>query len=133
MTSGQREAKTWNQPARETDYFFLKGAIEDLFFYLGYEAPYFEPEDHSFFQTGQAVKISIKKEPVGYLGLLKSEIRQAYGLDKLAYGAEFNLEVLFDRQPRAFSFTPVLDFREWCVIYPSWSTPRSIFRIFIAS
>jgi len=53
------------------------------------------------------VRISIKKEPVGYLGLLKPEIRQAYGLDKLAYGSELNLEVLFDRQPRAFSFTPV--------------------------
>jgi len=107
LTSGQREAKTWNQPARETDYFFLKGAIEDLFSYLGYETPSFEPEDHSFFQTGQAVRISIKKEPVGYLGLLKPEIRLAYGLDKLAYGGELNLEVLFDRQPRAFSFTPV--------------------------
>jgi len=50
LTSGRREAKTWNQPARETDYFFLKGAIEDLFSYLGYETPSFEPEDHSFFR-----------------------------------------------------------------------------------
>jgi len=91
----------------ETDYFSLKGAIEDLFFYLGYEAPAFEPEDHSFFESGQSVKILTKNETAGYLGLLKPEIRKAYELEKLAYACELNLAALFDRQPRAFVFAPV--------------------------
>ncbi|HRD02871.1 MAG TPA: phenylalanine--tRNA ligase subunit beta [Candidatus Saccharicenans sp.] len=107
ITSGLKEGKAWNQPSRETDYFFLKGAIEDLFSYLGYDVPSFEPEDHSFFQSGQSVKISIKNEPIGYLGLLKPETRKAYELEKLAYGGELNLTALFGRQPRAFTFTAV--------------------------
>ncbi|NMC65594.1 MAG: phenylalanine--tRNA ligase subunit beta [Acidobacteria bacterium] len=107
LTSGLKEQKSWAQPARETDYFSLKGAIEDLFFYLGYEAPAFEPEDHSFFESGQSVKILTKNETAGYLGLLKPEIRKAYELEKLAYACELNLAALFDRQPRAFVFAPV--------------------------
>ncbi|MDD8020639.1 MAG: phenylalanine--tRNA ligase subunit beta [Acidobacteriota bacterium] len=107
LTSGLRDRKTWNEPARETDYFFLKGAVEELFSYLGYDATVFEPKDFSFFQTGQSAKILIKNEPVGYLGLLKPEIRQAYELEKLTFACELNLAVLFDRQPRTFIFTPV--------------------------
>ncbi|MGB9894069.1 MAG: phenylalanine--tRNA ligase subunit beta, partial [Candidatus Saccharicenans sp.] len=50
LTTGVRKAQTWQQARQETDFFVLKGAVEDLFNYLGYDHISYEPLDHPFFE-----------------------------------------------------------------------------------
>lgn len=110
LTTGLREPQTWNEPKKETDFFILKGAIEDLFCYLGFDSLSFEPEDHPFFESGQALKILLKNDPLGHLGLLKSEIARSYELEKPVFCAEIDLSMLLQRQPKPFSFKPIPKF-----------------------
>lgn len=107
ITSGLREPQTWNSPKRETDFFVLKGAVEGLINYLGFDHLSFESVDHPFFEPGHSLKILLKNEPVGHLGLIKQETARAYELEKPVFGAEINLQVLLQRPAQAFTFKPV--------------------------
>lgn len=107
LTTGLRSGRTWREEEKDTDFFVLKGAVEDICGYLGYEQLSFEPVEHPFFEPGQALKILVKNEPVGLLGLLNANLARSYDLERPAYCAEISLQELLSRQPRAFSFQPV--------------------------
>ncbi len=107
LTTGLRSGRTWREEEKETDFFVLKGAVEDICGYLGHEQLSFEPVEHPFFEPGQALKILVKNEPVGLLGLLNARLARSYDLERPAYCAEISLQELLSRQPRAFSFQPV--------------------------
>ncbi|MDI6698472.1 MAG: phenylalanine--tRNA ligase subunit beta [Candidatus Saccharicenans sp.] len=107
LTTGLRSGRTWREAEKETDFFVLKGAVEDICGYLGYEQLSFEPVEHPFFEPGQALKILVKNELVGLLGLLNASLARGYDLERPAYCAEISLQELLSRQPRPFSFQPV--------------------------
>jgi len=107
LTSGVREAQTWMSPGRETDFFVLKGAVEALIHYLGYDHLSFEQVDHAFFEPEHGLKIMLKNEPVGFLGLIRSEISRTYELEQPVYGAEVNLQMILQKPARTFTFKPV--------------------------
>lgn len=107
LTTGLRSGRTWKEAERETDFYVLKGAVEDVCNYLGYDQLSFEPVEHPFFEPGQALRVLVKKEPVGLLGLLNGNLARSYDLERPAYCAEIDLNELLRKQPRAFSFQPV--------------------------
>jgi phenylalanyl-tRNA synthetase beta chain len=107
LTSGVREEQTWLSPRKDTDFFVLKGAVEGLFHYLGFDQLSFEPADYPCFEPGHGLKILLKNEPVGLLGLVRSEMTRAYELEKPVFAAEINLQVVLQRPARAFTFRPV--------------------------
>lgn len=107
LTTGLRSGRTWREEEKETDFFVLKGAVEDICGYLGYEQLSFEPVEHPFFEPGQALKILVKNEPVGLMGLLNAKLARSYDLERQAYCAEISLQELLSRQPRTFSFQPI--------------------------
>ncbi|MGC8891430.1 MAG: phenylalanine--tRNA ligase subunit beta [Candidatus Saccharicenans sp.] len=110
LTSGIWPSPAWNEPGKETDFFILKGVVEDLIIYLGLDSLSFEPGDHPFFEPSQALKILLKNDLIGYLGRLKSDIIGAYELEKPAFGAEIYLEELLEKQPKPFVFKPIPKF-----------------------
>ncbi|MGB9906570.1 MAG: phenylalanine--tRNA ligase subunit beta [Candidatus Saccharicenans sp.] len=107
LTTGLRSGRTWKEPEKETDFFVLKGAVEDVFNYLGYDLLSFEPAPHPYFETEQALKILVKNEPVGVLGLLNSALVRSYDLERPVFCAEIDLGELLRKQPRAFAFQPI--------------------------
>lgn len=107
LTTGLRFGRTWKETEKETDFYVLKGAVEDICYYLGYDQLSFEPVEHPFFEPGQALRMQVKNEPVGLLGLLNSNLARSYDLERPAYCAEIDLNELLRKQPRAFSFQPV--------------------------
>jgi phenylalanyl-tRNA synthetase beta chain len=110
LTSGIRPSPRWNEPGKETDFFVLKGAVEEAINYLGFNSLTFEPENHPFFESGKSLKILLKNDPIGYLGQLNSQITQNYELGRTAFGAEISLEELLEKPGRAFTFKPVPKF-----------------------
>ncbi len=107
LTTGLRSGRTWKEGEMETDFFVLKGAVEDICNYLGYDQMSFEPIEHPFFESGQALKVLVRNEPVGYLGLLNRNLARSYDLERPAFCAELDLNELLRKQPRVFSFQPV--------------------------
>lgn len=110
LTGGLRSQRTWKQPEQETDFFVLKGAIEDLFTYLGYDSPSFEPIEHPFFQSGQSLEVLLKQDTVGLIGLLKTDLARNYDLERPVFCAEIDLAELLQRQPRPFKFQAIPKF-----------------------
>jgi phenylalanyl-tRNA synthetase beta chain len=107
LNTGLRSGRTWKQPEQETDFFVLKGAIEDLFSRLGYDSLAFEPVEHPFFQPGQALEITLKRGPIGLMGLLRTSLAGSYDLGGPVFCAEIDLAELLQRQPRPFKFQPI--------------------------
>lgn len=107
LTTGLRAGRSWREPEKETDFFVLKGAVEDIGRYLGYEQLSFEPSHHPFFEAGHALKILVKNETVGFLGLLNNNLARSYDLERPAYCAEIDLAELLGKQPRPFRFQPI--------------------------
>ncbi len=110
LTWGAWEAPHWQGHTEKSDFFHLKGACESLMSHLGYEPIVFQNQAHVFFQTGHALVLRIKGTEVGVLGQVKPEIRAAYDIKEPVWAAEFDLDVLFDIQTKAFQFTPVIKF-----------------------
>lgn len=110
LTTGYRTGQSWQQGKKETDFFVLKGAVEDIFYYLGYDAVSFEPLEDSFFEPEQALKILLKNEIVGKLGLLKKEIARSYDLERPVFCAQLDLAEILQRPARTFSFKPIPKF-----------------------
>jgi len=103
LSMGMREEPHWRQQGREADFFYLKGACEALLQQLRYEQFSFERTEHPCFEPGSGLALAYKEEKVGSLGRL----RDAFDLKQPVWAAEVDLEVLFGKQPKPFTYEAV--------------------------
>jgi phenylalanyl-tRNA synthetase beta chain len=94
----------------EAGFFFLKGACEAALVHLRYEPFFFQDDEHPLFEQGRCLALVYREEKVGRLGRVRKKIQDHFGLRQDVYAAEFNLELLFGKQPRAFAYSPVPKF-----------------------
>jgi phenylalanyl-tRNA synthetase beta chain len=109
-TTGLVGPVQWHSKSEETDFFRLKGALESLMTYSRHEPFSFKEEDHAFFEPRFSLALIFKEETVGYCGLLKKKLLNAYSLNDSVWAAELNLALLFEKQPHPFEYTPVARF-----------------------
>jgi len=110
VTTGLVGTPHWHKKSEKTDFFRLKGALEALMTYLKYEPFSFKEEDHVFFENENSLALVFKEETIGYLGLLKKSLLDAFSLDEPVWAAELNLEALFGKPSLAFQYVPVTKF-----------------------
>jgi len=107
LSMGMREEPHWRQKGRETDFSHLKGACEALLQQLRYEPFSFEQAEHPCFEPGSGLALAYKEETVGYLGLVAGRLSDAFELKQRVYAAEIDLELLFGKQPKPFTYEAV--------------------------
>jgi phenylalanyl-tRNA synthetase beta chain len=107
LSLGTRDEPHWGQTGRGTDFFHLKGACEALLQQLRYEPFSFEKAEHSCFEPASGLTLAYREGPVGFLGLVAGRLREAFDLKQPVWAAEIDLEALFGKQPRPFSYEPV--------------------------
>ncbi len=78
--------------------------------YLNYEPYSFKEEPHTLFEKESALVLVVKKDTIGYFGLLKKSLLDAYSLDEPVWAAELNLDALFGKPSQAFQYSPVTKF-----------------------
>ncbi len=105
--TGNNEPQHWQAKTEKEDFFHLKGACEALLSNLGYSAYSFEESKNPCFEPGHSICIYYKGLRIGSLGRIHQDILKAYFLKDPAWAAEINLDVLFEKQPKAFHFTPI--------------------------
>jgi phenylalanyl-tRNA synthetase beta chain len=113
-TTGPLGIPHWKVKPTETDFFHLKGACEAVMSALRCEPFVFEEADHPFFEAGFSLALIYKGTRIGCLGLVRKEILNLYSLKGPAYAAEFNLDLLFGKQPMSFEYVPLPKFP--CVV-----------------
>ena len=107
LSSGMREEPHWRQKSREVSFFHLKGACEALLQQLRYEPFSFEKAEHPCFEPGSGLALAYKEEKVGYLGQVAGRLTDVFDLKQTVYAAEIDLELLFGKQPKPFTYEAV--------------------------
>jgi phenylalanyl-tRNA synthetase beta chain len=110
LSTGQLEEPGWRGKVRPTDFFELKGISEELMTQLRYEPFSFQPEDRPFLEPGRSLILVYKEDKVGWLGQVAEKARSFFGIRQDVYAAEINLGLLFGKQPKPFSYSPVPKF-----------------------
>jgi len=105
--TGNIERAHWQSKTEKTDFFYLKGACEALLAHLGYSAYSFKESKNPCFEPGHSICIIYKGRRIGSLGRIQQDILEAYSLKDPLWAAEFNLDVLFEKQPEKFHFNPI--------------------------
>jgi phenylalanyl-tRNA synthetase beta chain len=107
LSSGMREEPHWRQKSREVNFFHLKGVCEALLLQLRYEPFSFEKAEHPCFEPGSGLALAYKEEKVGYLGQVAGRLTDVFDLKQTVYAAEIDLELLFGKQPKPFTYEAV--------------------------
>ena len=107
VTTGENERTHWRNKTERTDFFHLKGTCEALLAHLGYSAYSFKESKNPCFEPGYSICLYYKGRRIGSLGLVSQTILDAYSLKEPVWAAEINLDVLFEKQPKAFQFSMI--------------------------
>lgn len=93
---------TWNSANIKSDFYTLKGIIDNLLYYLGFQGRCkFECDNmHSFMHPGVSSYITIDGENIGFFGKLNPSIQK-----KETYVCELNLEKLMNKKAGKSKYT----------------------------
>jgi phenylalanyl-tRNA synthetase beta chain len=110
LSTGLLAGANWAEPAGETDFFVLKGAVEAFTEALRFEPIAFEERDHPSFEPGRALALLYKGQEVGRLGALRGSFAAVASVEPTVYAAEIDLAGLFEKTPRPFEVVSVPKF-----------------------
>ncbi|MDA8093022.1 MAG: phenylalanine--tRNA ligase subunit beta [Betaproteobacteria bacterium] len=97
---GSAKAEQWGVPAREVDFYDIKGDVEALFWP---HRPRFAAAPHPALHPGQSAQVFLGQELVGWVGQIHPEWQQKYALPRPAVIFELSLEALKGRALPAFA------------------------------
>ncbi|HKO66387.1 MAG TPA: phenylalanine--tRNA ligase subunit beta [Burkholderiaceae bacterium] len=92
LAYGPTDDEQWAVPARDSDFFDIKGDIESLL-----PAASFIAKPHPALHPGRSASIEIEGRQVGIIGQLHPRLQQEYQLPKAAVVCEIDLEPLLAR------------------------------------
>jgi len=100
LLSGNYEGNTWQNNIIKTDFYVLKGLIENLLDYLGYSNRYsFGKETLDDLHPGVSCSIKVDNEIIGYMGKVHPLVSK-----KEIYVFEFSLDKLIAKKVRLIKF-----------------------------
>jgi len=107
LLSGTYQVNTWQNNSFKVDFYLLKGIIENLLNYLGYNNRYqFTKEDIlKDYHPGKSCTIKIDNEIVGYMGAVHPKISK-----KEIYVFEINLDKLITKKVRSIKYKEISKF-----------------------
>jgi phenylalanyl-tRNA synthetase beta chain len=110
LLTGRIGSSHWSERGRPADFFDLKGIVETLFRRLGWDPPDLATGGlPSLLHPGRAAVI-VKDGPIGYLGALHPDLRDAWELREETLVAELSLERLLEETPPVARFEPLARF-----------------------
>jgi phenylalanyl-tRNA synthetase beta chain len=95
--TGIFRGRHWKEGEKQTDFFILKGTVEALLEKLKFLPFSFEKENCDYFEDELSLSINVKGEKIGYIGLIKGNIRETFEIEEEVYAAEINLESLLNK------------------------------------
>lgn len=107
VTFGVLGLPQWQSDGERVDFFRLKGTCENLLVRLGFRDFSFRMDEHPYFAAAQALSLSVRGKQIGWLGLVRPEVLDAFDLKEAIWACEMNLDELFAMQPKSFVYTPV--------------------------
>ncbi len=111
----------WNLAISEPDFFWLKGALEQVFQALGVEVQWRRGR-HPAFHPGQCAELSLGDKPIGVAGRIAPSVQESLDLRRHVYAAELDLDALVDAAKEHKAYKPLPRFpaslRDVAIIVP---------------
>jgi phenylalanyl-tRNA synthetase beta chain len=102
LLTGQALPRQWGLPARAVDFFDLKGETAAFLSKITLDKWRFISYSTSDGLTDETLGVEIQGASAGYLGRVRSEVRDAFGIEQDVFIAEFVLSVLDVPDTRRF-------------------------------
>ena len=106
LAAGSASALQWSSKEQSVDFFDVKGDIEAL---MAPHQPTFESAKHPAMHPGRCAKVLLNGAPIGFVGELHPQWRQAFELPAAPILFELELDAMLQRVLPAF--TPVPKFQ----------------------
>jgi phenylalanyl-tRNA synthetase beta chain len=113
LWTGTRVDAAWFSKEIESDFFDLKGVVEELLRNLGVvniKYTRLPPESCIYTKPGYSAQVFLNNEPIGIIGELHPKVRYNYDLKPSAFIFELNFDKLLSSIPRVKSAKPVSKF-----------------------
>ncbi len=108
LMAGEVEPAQWFAPARQADFFDIKGAVEAWLALAGLQARFIADDDLAGLRPGQSARILVGRAEVGRLGRVDDAAAERFGIEAPAFVAELELARLPGaRRPK---FAPLPEF-----------------------
>ena len=105
--SGDVAPEQWGQPARQPDFFDIKGDVERLLSAATLEnAITWKPASHPALHPGQSAELFHGEQSIGLVGALHPAVQSALDLDRAVYLFELDSGALAERKLPAFEPLP---------------------------
>ncbi len=100
--------KAWNHPQTEMDFYFVKGALENLFGELGADnCSFAAAEDIPFMHPGRTAAVMVRGKKAGFVGEIHPDVQESYELPGKAYIFELDGSQLFEASGARAEFAPI--------------------------
>jgi len=110
VSTGLLGAEHWQMRRENTDFFQIKGVLEELMRYLGHESFSFKEESYPYFELGYCFRLDYGGESIGFLGLLRKEILDSYPIKDPVWAAEMKMRRLLERRSKSFQYSPIIKY-----------------------
>ncbi|MEM7054297.1 MAG: phenylalanine--tRNA ligase subunit beta [Pseudomonadota bacterium] len=99
LMTGRRQPENWNESGAETDFFDLKGEVEQLLKLIGHSRKSVEvvPAQRDCLHPGQAAEMKLNGQTIGWLGQLHPAMAATLDIDHRLFVAELELDEIVDR------------------------------------
>jgi phenylalanyl-tRNA synthetase beta chain len=97
--SGLRRAQEWTGPARQWDFFSVKGVLEATFMALGLDEPRFAVAKGMPFHPTRAATVSLGATPLGAAGELHPSVCERFDVAEGTLVCELSLAPMFEALP----------------------------------
>jgi len=105
LATGLAQQEQWGAPAREVDFFDLKGDVENLLQQAGVAGAVFKPDSHPALHPGQSAGIYYQQEKIGMIGALHPSVLKALDINAKVFVFELNLALFKSRTLARFQET----------------------------
>jgi len=128
--TGKIPTVSWNIPAQEVDFFYLKGALEGMVEDLTEENLSFVKTEKPFLHPYQCAAVYLGDKEIGYMGTLHPEVAKDYGFKQKVVLAEIDMEEVINKARLFKEFRPLPKYpaslRDLAVIVPEEVTSRQV-------
>ena len=131
LAYGVRSASPWDAGVRETDFYDLKGAVEQLLDAMRVQNVVFASEEGTpFLHPGKAARLLIGGSPAGYIGQVHPDTAGRWDIPANVYVFEIDFQSIIEAAQELPSYRPLPKYpaveRDIAVIVPTDVTSFSV-------
>jgi phenylalanyl-tRNA synthetase beta chain len=95
LISGYRFGESWNLQQAESDFFDIKGCVENLLGKLHIPSPLFSrAETEPFLHPRCGLLVAVDKRAIGFFGEVHPDVLERFDIDQTAYVFDFDFDLL---------------------------------------